>query len=154
MSKAIKLIVYDFDGVLTDNRVLVLEDGTEGVFCNRSDGWWIKQIKKIGIEQIILSTEANIVVSARGRKIGLPVIQDVADKSSALNKLIDTRGLCVDEVVYVGNEMNDEECMKLAGVSMAPQDSHPNILKIATYVIKENGGMGIVRHVYEWIMNH
>ncbi|MGZ3685708.1 MAG: KdsC family phosphatase [Bdellovibrionota bacterium] len=147
----VKLVVYDFDGVLTDNRVLVHQDGTEAVFCNRSDGWWIKEITKLGVEQLILSTEKNPVVKARADKIGLTAIQGQADKAVALNQIIEERKLSAKEVCYVGNEMNDWGCMNAVGFALAPQDSHPEILKIAHWVIPCNGGAGITRHVHDWL---
>jgi 3-deoxy-D-manno-octulosonate 8-phosphate phosphatase (KDO 8-P phosphatase) len=148
----VKLVVYDFDGVLTDNRVLVHQDGTESVFCNRSDGWWIKEIRKLGVEQVILSTEKNPVVKARADKIGLPCTQGVDDKLAGLKKLLAERNLPPEQVCYVGNEMNDVDCMKTAGHPLAPQDGHPEILRIAKHVLPCNGGAGIVRHVHDWLV--
>ena len=81
----IDLIVYDFDGVMTDNRVLTFQDGTEAVFANRADGLAINMIKEMGINQIILSTEKNAVVEARARKIGIPAIHGVGDKNTVLH---------------------------------------------------------------------
>ena len=147
----VKLVVYDFDGVLTDNRVLVHQDGTEAVFCNRSDGWWIKEIRKLGVEQCILSTEKNPVVKARADKIGLPCAQGLDDKLGGLKQLLAERKLAASEICYVGNEMNDYDCFKVAGHTLAPRDSHPEILRLAHYVIPCDGGAGIVRHVYEWL---
>jgi 3-deoxy-D-manno-octulosonate 8-phosphate phosphatase (KDO 8-P phosphatase) len=150
--KSVRLIVYDFDGVLTDNRVWVTEDGKESVACNRSDGWWIQQIKKLGLEQVILSTEANPVVSMRGKKIGLEVIQNQPDKRKALAALLDAKKIAPENVCYLGNDMNDFECMKWVGFSIAPQDSHPKILEIATYAPPIGGGQGIARYVYDWLV--
>lgn len=148
-----KLIVYDFDGVLTDNRVWLNEDGVEWVACNRGDGWWIGQIRKLGIEQLILSTEKNRVVSARGKKLSLEVRQGIEDKGSALKILIGEKKLTPEDVLYIGNDMNDYECFQIAGMSMAPSDSHPRILEIAKKVLPEKGGGGIVRHLYDWIVS-
>ncbi len=149
----IRLIVYDFDGVLTDNRVWVTQDGQESVACNRSDGWWIGEIKKLNIPQLILSTEINPVVSARAKKLGIEAIQGQKNKFQALKTLLEEKGMELSQVLYIGNEMNDLECIQNAGVSMAPQDSHPTLLKMVTWVIPEKGGYGIVRHLYDWLQN-
>ncbi len=147
----IRLIIYDFDGVLTDNRVWVSEDGKEAVACNRSDGWWIGEIRRLPIEQVILSTERNPVVAARGKKIGLEVCQGQEDKKAALLALANAREVDLQQVVYVGNEMNDYESMKIVGFPLAPCDSHPEILKLATWIIPVAGGKGIVRHLFDWL---
>jgi D-sedoheptulose 7-phosphate isomerase len=151
-SQSIKLIVYDFDGVLTANRVWVQQDGTESVACNRSDGWWIKEVTKLGIEQFILSTETNPVVEARAKKIGLPVLQGQSDKQAALRKLCDSKSLDLKNVCYIGNDVNDLGCFEITGYRLAPKDSHPTILKLATQVLPAKGGAGIVRHVHDWLM--
>jgi len=147
-----KLIVYDFDGVLTDNRVWVSETGEETVACNRSDGWWIGQIRDLGVEQIILSTETNPVVSARGKKLKIEVHQGKQDKAHAFRELVKKRSLSFEQVVYIGNDMNDWGCFENAGFTFAPEDSHPKILQIAKQVIPVKGGAGIVRFVYDWLV--
>lgn len=149
--KNIKLLVYDFDGVLTDNRVWVSETGEETVACSRSDGWWMGEIRKMGIEQVILSTEKNPVVSVRGKKLGIPVLQGQSDKGQALLRLLEEKGVTPAQVGYVGNDMNDWGCFEIAGLTFAPSDSHPRILAAAKRVIPEKGGQGIVRHLYDWL---
>ena len=80
----IKLIVYDFDGVMTDNRVYINESGIETVCVSRADGLGISEIKKLGIEQIIISTEKNTVVSARAKKLDIPFMQGINNKKKKL----------------------------------------------------------------------
>ena len=150
--KNIKLLVYDFDGVLTDNRVYVSETGVETVACSRSDGWWMGEIRKLGIEQVILSTEKNPVVSARGKKLGIPVLQGQHNKGESLLALIKEKAVQPLEVAYVGNDMNDWGCFEIAGLTLAPSDSHPKILAAAKRVIPEKGGYGVVRHIYDWLV--
>ena len=84
--KDIKLLVYDFDGVMTDNKVIVDENGKESVVCNRSDGLAIKLIKEMGIAQLIMSTERNDLVRRRGEKLKLEVVNDISDKKSCLQE--------------------------------------------------------------------
>lgn len=146
--KAIKLIVYDFDGVLTDNRVLVMEDGCEGVFCNRSDGLAIKKIKEQGILQVILSTESNKTVSMRGVKLGIRVIQNIPDKKKALLKFCKELGLNLKNVVYVGNDLNDLEAMKMVGFPVCPKDADKFIKKISVIILNAKGGYGVARELF------
>lgn len=143
----VRLIVYDFDGVMTDNRVFVDQDGRESVAANRSDGLGIGMIRKMGIEQCILSTETNPVVRARAEKIGIEATHGVADKGSALIDLAASRGVSLADLLYVGNDVNDADAMGLAGFKVAPSDAHPAILAQADYVTEAPGGYGVIREL-------
>lgn len=144
----IKLVVYDFDGVMTDNRVWVSQDGVESVACNRSDGWWIKKITERDIEQVILTTELNPVVKTRGKKLNLEVYQAPQNKLECLQKIAQQRNLSFQEICYVGNDLNDLECIRAVGLPLAPKDAQPEILALST-ALPVIGGAGIVRHVYD-----
>lgn len=143
----IDCIVYDFDGVMTDNRVLVSQDGTEAVFCNRADGLGVGLIRALGIPQMILSTEANPVVAARAAKLRIPAVQDCADKGAALARLLDARGLDPRRVLFVGNDVNDLPALRLVGWPVAPADAHPSALAAARLVTRARGGQGVVREL-------
>lgn len=146
-SEAVKLVVYDFDGVMTDNRVFVDQDGRESVAANRSDGLGIGMIRKLGVEQCILSTETNPVVAARARKLGIQATQSVSDKGSAIIELAASRNVGLAEVLYMGNDVNDSDAMGLAGFKVAPADAHPAILALADYVTEAPGGFGAIREL-------
>lgn len=143
----IKLVVYDFDGVMTDNRVTVDQDGRELITANRSDGMGVNLIRRLGLEQVILSTEVNPVVTARARKIGLEAIHGIRDKGSALLELAAKRKISVADILYVGNDINDADAMGLAGFKVAPADGHPAILAQADYVTAAAGGQGVIREL-------
>lgn len=150
ISKAdIRLVVYDFDGVLTDNKVLVFSDGKEAVFCNRADGWAINQIKKFGIPQVIFSTETNKIVMVRARKLGLPARIAIKDKKSELISFCKNKDIGLKNVLYIGNDTNDLEAMKLTGYPIAPADAHKDIKGIAKYILKTEGGRGVARELYD-----
>ena len=91
LPEKIAALVMDFDGVFTDNHVVVFQDGREAVICDRGDGWGIGKLKKTGLPVLILSTETNPVVQARANKLGLPCIQGQADKGHALRAPGSTR---------------------------------------------------------------
>jgi len=148
------LIVYDFDGVMTDNRVLVFQDGTEAVFVNRADGWGISQLSKAGYQQIILSTEHNPVVSTRAKKLQIEAFQGSIDKGRDLVVYCKSRNIDLKKVLYVGNDLNDLEAMNLAGFSIAPADAHPQIKIIARMVTKARGGEGVIKELSEWLLNN
>ena len=146
------LLVYDFDGVMTDNRVLVLQDGTEAVFANRADGWGIEQMRKAGFRQIILSTETNPVVSARAKKLQIEVLQGSGDKTRDLADYCLSQGIDVAKVLYVGNDVNDLDAMRLVGYPVAPADAHPRVRAIARHVTQARGGEGVIKELSEWLL--
>ena len=146
-----KLIVYDFDGVMTNNTVIVDQFGNESVIVNRSDGLAISLIKKLGIKQIILSTETNNVVQKRAEKLGLFCLNGVANKVITLKKYLIKENITPESVYYVGNDLNDLEVMKLVGIGVAPNDAYPEIKDIAKIVTEKKGGEGVIRELYQII---
>lgn len=148
----VRLVVFDFDGVMSNNQVLVMQDGTEGVLCNRSDGLGLEMLRKGGVPALVLSKEKNPVVSARCRKLGLECLQGVDDKLGMLQKLAAERGLAAGDIAYVGNDINDAECMRWVGLPVAVADAYPGCLSAAKYVTRARGGHGAVREVCERII--
>ncbi|MBA7564388.1 2-keto-3-deoxy-D-glycero-D-galacto-9-phosphonononic acid phosphatase [subsurface metagenome] len=151
--KNINLIVYDFDGVMTDNRVIVFQDGTEAVIVNRSDGLGVERFRSLGIPQLILSTETNPVVKARAAKLHLEVIASCKDKKIVLENYCVQKGYNLNRVMYVGNDLNDLEVMRIVGFPVAPVDAHPKIKKIAKLVTKAKGGEGVVKDLFDYLIN-
>lgn len=143
----VALIVYDFDGVLTDNRVIVREDGMESVVVNRSDGLAIGMIKARGIRQVILSKERNRVVRARARKLDIPCLHGIDDKRAILAGYCRKNAIPLKRVVYLGNEINDLEVMKAVGHPMCPSDAYPEVKKAAKTVLRVPGGAGVAREL-------
>ncbi len=149
---ALRLLVLDFDGVLTDNRVYVAETGQETVVCNRSDGLGLEALKHQGVEIIVLSTEKNRVVEARCAKLGLLCRSGLQEKLAALRRLMQERGLASHEVAYVGNDRNDLECLAHVGLPIAVADAWPEVLRRARWVTERSGGAGAVREVCDRIV--
>ena len=149
--KTIDLIVYDFDGVMTNNKVFVSQDGKEFVFCNRDDGWAIQKIKERGFPQLILSSEKNPVVMARALKLSIPCVSGCLDKKSWLIDFCMSKGYTLENVVYIGNGLNDLKIMRIVGVGIAPSDAHPDVIKIADYVTKKRGGEGVILEFLEML---
>ena len=148
----IKLVVFDFDGVFTDNRVLTLQDGTEGVLCNRSDGFGIARLKDKNIQYLVLSKERNPVVGARCQKLRIPCIQAVDDKLKIVRQEARKLGIGLEQVAYLGNDINDVECLQNVGFSAAVADSYPPVLKHAQYITKLPGGYGAVREFCDFLV--
>lgn len=148
----VALLVLDFDGVLTDNRVLVTKNGTEAVICNRSDGMGLAMLRTHDIEVVVLSTETNPVVSARCQKLGIHCQQRVRDKEAALGVLAVERNVDLKQVVYVGNDVNDLGCLRIAGCGVAVADAHPEVLRAADWILSKPGGQGAVRELCDLII--
>ena len=149
----IRLLILDFDGVFTDNRVWVTEQGKETVACHRADGMGLALLKAKGIEAIVLSTEKNPVVSARCKKLGINCVQSLDDKVPALMLISRERGIDLKNITYVGNDINDLGCMKLAGFAVSVADAHIKVLDQADLVLKSRGGHGAVRELCDKILS-
>ena len=145
----IKLLVYDFDGVMTDNKVYVDQNGNEMVQVSRADGLGIAEIRKLGIQQIILSTETNPVVSARAEKLDLFCLQGIDNKAQGLVDYCKNHHLGLGDVAYVGNDINDLEVMKLVGTTFCPADAHLNIKEISQCILSSKGGNGVSREILD-----
>jgi len=148
-SLRIGLLVFDFDGVLTDNRVLVMEDGTEAVFCSRADGLAFDALRQHGLRTLILSTETNRVVQARATKLRVEALQAIRDKAAALREYCAARNIALTDVAFVGNDLNDLPVMKIVGHPIAVADAHPAVLRVARHVLKTVGGHGVAREIVE-----
>jgi YrbI family 3-deoxy-D-manno-octulosonate 8-phosphate phosphatase len=146
--RQIRLLVFDFDGVFTDNAVYVTEDGVESVRCWRSDGLGLSRIRETHrLEMLVLSTEKNPVVTARCRKLKLLCVQGVADKAVRLKELAVERSLTPRDIAYVGNDINDTGCLTLAGLPIVVADAHPDVRGLAKLTTTVPGGYGAVREI-------
>ena len=145
--KSIRLIAFDFDGVFTDNRVYVFEDGREGVICNRSDGIGLRKLDRLGIHSVIISTETNPVVSERSKKLGVACLQGVEDKLRTLTRIAIQHKISLSQVAFVGNDINDLDCLKAVALPMTVRDAHPDVLPYSLYRTSTPGGFGAVREI-------
>lgn len=143
----VKALVTDFDGVMTDNRVLVDQEGREAVACHRGDGWGISLLKKAGIAVASISTEENPVVRARCQKLDIPYWQGQRDKLAALQSFLAQAGIEAEDCVYVGNDTNDAACLDYAGLAVVPRDAAPEVLPLADWVTEAAGGAGVLREI-------
>jgi YrbI family 3-deoxy-D-manno-octulosonate 8-phosphate phosphatase len=145
--RAVRLLAFDFDGVFTDNTVYVFEDGREAVRCYRGDGLGLQRLRRLGLPAVIISTETNPVVTARSRKLGLRCVQGVSDKRGVLEELVAELGLSLEQVAYVGNDVNDLPCLTCVGLPIIVQDAQAELLPLAAYRTTRPGGQGAVREV-------
>lgn len=148
----IRAVVTDFDGVHTDDRMLVDQDGREAVFCSRRDGMGIERLRDRGVRLLILSKEANPVVRARAAKLEMPVQNQVDDKLPALDAWRIEHGLEWSEIAYIGNDINDVACMSACGLAFSPSDAHPDALEAADIVLEASGGKGALREMSDTLI--
>ena len=116
----VKLALFDFDGVFTDNNVYITENGKEIVKCNRSDGIGISRIKKIGIKCYVISSEKNIVVEKRCQKLNINFKQNVLDKKIAVLDICKENNIEPENTLFLGNDINDIPALKSVGFPVAP----------------------------------
>ncbi|GAB2848261.1 N-acylneuraminate cytidylyltransferase [Actinocorallia aurea] len=147
-------VVTDFDGVHTDDKAGVGQDGAETVTVSREDGMGVSLLKKAGVPFLILSTETNPVVRARAEKLGVPVLHGIADKAAVLEKYLRDAGWDPARVAYVGNDVNDLGCLALVGWPVAVPGAHPDVLAAARLVLTRPGGGGAVREVCDLVLTH
>lgn len=148
----ISAIIFDFDGVLTDNRVLLDATGGEWVRCCRSDGLAFDALRQANCQLFIVSTEKNKVVSARAKKIQVPVVQGVRDKPSTIKEISAEYCFDLKDTIYVGNDLNDYRAMEMCGYGICPTDSHVRIRALADVVLNSKGGEGVVRELVENVL--
>ncbi|RJP50143.1 MAG: acylneuraminate cytidylyltransferase [Anaerolineaceae bacterium] len=156
MPATIKMIICDFDGVVTDNLVSTDENGRETVSASRSDSMHINALREKGIDVLILSSEPNPVVMARAKKMGVEAIHNVGmqDKGRVMREVLDRKNVKAENVVYVGNDLNDLPCFEMAGWSVAVADAYPELIRAADHVLRKNGGHGAIRELCELILKN
>ncbi len=145
--RAIGLVVFDFDGVFTDNRVWVNEAGAESVACWRGDGIGLRRLDEVGVPYVIVSTEPNPVVARRAEKLRARCVYGVADKLAVLREEAARAGVGLGAVAYVGNDVNDAACLEAVGLPVVPADAWLEVVPLARWVLQRPGGRGCVREL-------
>jgi N-acylneuraminate cytidylyltransferase len=148
------MIICDFDGVVTDNLVFTDEDGKESVAASRSDSMQIKKLRELGVEVMIISSEPNAVVQARAKKMGVEAIHNVGlhDKGRVMREVLQQKNIRAENVVYLGNDLNDLPCFEIAGWSVAVADAYAEVLRAADHVLTKTGGHGAIRELCEMVL--
>jgi YrbI family 3-deoxy-D-manno-octulosonate 8-phosphate phosphatase len=145
----IQAFIFDFDGVMTNNLLYIDQDGKEFVQCSREDGLAFDVLRKLKMPAFIISTEKNPVVTKRANKLKITAIQGVKNKVKAIKDLAHKNSYDLENIFYVGNDINDYHAMKICGFSACPADSNFKIKELSEIVLKTNGGEGVVRDLLE-----
>ncbi len=149
----VRLVVFDFDGVFTDNRVWTSESGAESVAGSRSDGLGLRRLDEVGVPYVIVSTETNPVVAVRAAKLGIDCMQGIDDKLAVVRAEAAVRRVALQNVAYVGNDINDAACLGAVGLPVVPADAWPEVVPLARLVLARPGGHGCVRELCDAIWN-
>ena len=149
--RGVKLVVFDFDGVFTDNTVHVSQDGIESVCCWRSDGLGLSRLREAGVALIIISTEANPIVSVRAAKLKIDCMQGVADKLRAVLDVCQRLEVSTANTAFVGNDINDIPALEVVGLPIGVADAYPEVAPHIAYRTQKQGGYGAVREVCDLI---
>jgi YrbI family 3-deoxy-D-manno-octulosonate 8-phosphate phosphatase len=149
--RAVGLVAFDFDGVFTDNRVWVSETGEESVACWRGDGIGLRRLDAVGVPYVIVSTEPNPVVARRAEKLRARCVHGVDDKLAVVREEARRAAVALGAVTYVGNDVNDAECLEAAGLPVVPADAWPEVVPLARWVLDRTGGHGCVRELCDAI---
>lgn len=151
--KNVELVVMDFDGVMTDDCVIVDQNGIESVRCSRADGMGIRLLRESGMKIVVLSSERNPVVMTRCKKLNLECIHGVLKKGEILENYLKENEINPQNVIYVGNDVNDLPCFPLVGCAVVPADAHAKVKNEADIVLLHNGGEGAVRELCDMLLN-
>jgi N-acylneuraminate cytidylyltransferase len=161
MLNYIHTIVFDFDGVFTDNFVYTDSGGIEQVKTSRSDSFGLSNFRgfcsrnSFDIEMFILSTETNEVVAQRARKLGLTSHSGISNKKEFLLNYLTSQNLKSNQgLVFLGNDLNDLECLEMSQISFCPSDAHEAVKKVVTHPLNSQGGNGFVREALEFLQSN
>ena len=152
--RAIRLFALDFDGVFTDNRVWVDDTGRETVACDRADSLGLKMIRELRpeIRIVVISKETSGVVKARCDKLRIQAMTGIDDKATALKEIMAREGIPARQTAFIGNDLNDLECIRMAGVGIAVADAVEEAREAADLVTRQRGGQGAIREVADIIL--
>jgi 3-deoxy-D-manno-octulosonate 8-phosphate phosphatase (KDO 8-P phosphatase) len=151
--RALKLILTDVDGVMTDGSVLLLPDGQDAKAFHVRDGLGVVMAHAAGLRTGLLSGRRSESVERRASELGMAVVrQGVRDKGAALREILGELGLQAHEVAYVGDDLNDLPVIEAVGLSAAPADSAFEVRAQAFMVLSAPGGRGCLREFVDAIL--
>ncbi|MFI5201276.1 MAG: KdsC family phosphatase [Candidatus Kapaibacterium sp.] len=157
-ARKITLVLTDVDGVLTDTGVYYSANGEELKRFSIRDGMGMDLLREQGIDTAMMTREDSPRVAARSKKLGLPYyFAGVMDKRASLDDVLEKTGRKIEELAYIGDDVNDVDIMKTIaskGLTGCPGDAMPAAKKVTHYSAKAPGGNGAFRDFAEWIMKY
>jgi 3-deoxy-D-manno-octulosonate 8-phosphate phosphatase (KDO 8-P phosphatase) len=151
--RKIKILILDIDGTLTDGKVYISPNGEIMKAFNIKDGLMITNLPQYNIIPVIITGRESQITIRRCQELKITEIyQRVTDKVQQLNYIVAKYHCSLDEVAYIGDDLNDLECMKLCGISGCPADAVDQVKNTVNYVCKRNGGDGAAREFIEYLI--
>ena len=149
----VKLLVMDVDGTLTDGRIYIGASGEVMKAFDVKDGYGIAHIlPDLGIVPVIVTGRTSDIVAARARELSITELyQGVSDKLACLRKVAEKYAAAPGEIAYIGDDRNDEDCLRFCGVTACPANAAEEIKPLVTYVCRKDGGRGAVREFIDWL---
>lgn len=148
--KSVKCVVLDVDGVLTNGNILVTEEGNQLRTFNVKDGYAIQYAIKQGIDIFVITGAKSEGVKIRLDGLGVKeTFLGISDKITVLKSLLESHNYKMEDILFIGDDIPDYECMQHVGVAVAPADAVEDIKRISHYVSKIKGGEGVVREIVE-----
>ncbi len=149
----IRLVAFDVDGVFTDGRFYLSNDGVESKTFNTQDGYGIRQVLLAGIEIAVISGRRSAAVQQRMDELGVRhVIQGCSDKIAAFEALTKELGITDAECIYVGDDVPDLPLLGKAGISVAVANAVAEVRELSDYTTQARGGCGAVREVCDLLL--
>lgn len=152
-AQAIRMLVLDVDGVLTDGTIYMGNDGEMFKGFNAKDGMGISYALRNGIEVCIITGRTSEIVRRRAAELGITCVREgVRDKAAALAQIAEDYKLELEEIAYIGDDLNDLAPMHSCGLSFAPADAADALLDLCDYVLDNAGGRGAVREAIDLLL--
>lgn len=152
--RRLKVIATDFDGVWTDGKVTVDQNGIESVVCSRKDTLLLPLIAEAGIQVVIVSKETNLVVAVRAKKLNVEAYLGAHNKAETLQSILQEKQIPLQDWAFVGDDINDIPCLTLVGLAVTVADGHPKCKEIADVVLTRRGGDHAVREFFEMVLDN
>lgn len=151
--KKIKILVMDVDGTLTDGCIYMGPQGEAMKAFNCQDGYAIAQtLPKIGVTPVIITGRNSVITANRAKELKITQLhQGVQDKLPLLQQIAEELGASREEVAYIGDDLNDMDCLRWCGLTGCPADAVPEVRAVVDFISSRNGGRGAVREFVDYI---
>lgn len=149
----VRALVFDVDGVLTQGEIVYTDTGEEVKAFDVKDGLGLRLAAAAGLELALITGRASTIVQRRARDLRVTeVLQRVGDKAAAIRHFSEGKGIPLEEIAFMGDDLNDLEAMRACGVSFAPADAVAEVREAATVVTAAPGGRGAARETVETVL--
>lgn len=149
----VRVLIFDVDGVFTDHKMLVMDDGKFLRTMSTRDGYAIKRAVEAGLEMAVITGGTSVGVEKRFQSLGVDIIHSgILEKKAVFQSLLDEEGWAAEEVLYIGDDIPDIDCIRLAGVGACPRDAVREVKAVSDFISPKNGGDDCVRDLIERIL--